>query len=46
MLLDLALMDPEHARLYYAAAAYLCSLWCREEPREVIAAGLTARPGL
>ncbi len=44
--LDLALMDSEQARLYYAAAAYLCSLWCTEEPREVIAQRLAARPGL
>jgi hypothetical protein len=34
--LDVALMDPQAARLYYAAAAHLCSLWCKEEPREGI----------
>lgn len=44
--LDLAEMDEERASLYFAAAAYLCSIWCIEEPREVILARLTARPGL
>lgn len=33
---DVALMDPQAAQLYYAAAACLCSLWCKEEPREAI----------
>ncbi len=44
--LDLAAMDPEQERFYYAAAAYLCSLWCKEEPSEAIVEGLAARPGL
>lgn len=39
---DVALMDPQAAPLYYAAAAYLCSLWCKEEPREVISERLGA----
>lgn len=33
---DVALMDLQAAPLYYAAAAYLCSLWCKDEPREAI----------
>ena len=43
---DLAWMDPEQTRLYYAAAAYLCSLWCKEEPSEITVGHLAARPGL
>jgi hypothetical protein len=34
---DAALMDPEQAHLDYTAAAYLCSIWCKEEPRETVA---------
>ncbi|MGH9830429.1 MAG: hypothetical protein ACREDR_45060 [Blastocatellia bacterium] len=34
--IDSAIMDPEQARLYYAAAAYLCAIWCDEESRETI----------
>ena len=43
---DLALMDPQQQRLYLAGAAYLCSLWCKEEPSEVIIRRLAIRPGL
>lgn len=35
--LDAARMHPEQAHLYHAAAAYLCSIWCREEPRDLSA---------
>lgn len=34
--LDTALHDPAYAHLFHAAAAYLCSIWCREQPREQI----------
>jgi hypothetical protein len=34
--LDAALQDSQHANLFHAAAAYLCSIWCRGEPRERI----------
>ena len=34
--LDSAAQDPEHAPLYHAAAAYLCSIWCMEQPRTEI----------
>ena len=44
--LDLAQMDADQAHLYLAAAAYLCALWCAEEPREAITDGLADRPGL
>jgi hypothetical protein len=28
--------DPEHVRLYLAAAAHLCALWIAEAPRATI----------
>jgi hypothetical protein len=34
--LDAAMQDPHHADLFHAAAANLCSIWCREQPRERI----------
>ncbi len=34
--LDAAMQDPHCANLFHAAAAYLCSIWCREQPREQI----------
>lgn len=40
--LDAARMHPEQTNLYHAAAAYLCSIWCREEPRELSAERLAA----
>lgn len=43
--LDLARMDPEEARLYHAAAAYLCALWCDKEARSNIESALATRPG-
>jgi hypothetical protein len=39
---DAALQDPAHTHLFHAAAAYLCSIWCHEEPREQILGTLNA----
>lgn len=35
--LDMGAFDPEHVRLYLAAAAHLCALWIAEVPRATIA---------
>jgi hypothetical protein len=35
--LDMGTFDPEHARLYLAAAAHLCAAWMAESPRATIA---------
>ncbi len=40
--LEAATQDPSHAHLFHAAAAYLCSLWCLEQPRERILTTLSA----
>jgi hypothetical protein len=32
--LDAAVQDPTHAPLFHAAAAYLCSVWCIEQPKD------------
>jgi hypothetical protein len=32
--LDAAAQCESDERLFHAAAAYLCSIWCREQPRE------------
>ncbi len=40
--LDAAGQDPSHAHLFHAAAAYLCSIWCLEQPRERILDALSA----
>jgi hypothetical protein len=32
--LDAAAQDPAQAPLFHAAAAYLCSIWCIEQPKE------------
>ena len=32
--LDAAAQDPTHAPLFHAAAAYLCAIWCIEQPRD------------
>jgi len=32
--LDAAVQDPTHAPLLHAAAAYLCSIWCIEQPKD------------
>ena len=40
--LDAADQSPADTRLFYAAAAYLCSIWCREESREQIARTFTS----
>jgi len=40
--LDAADQSPADTRLFYAAAAYLCSIWCREELREQIAQTFTS----
>jgi hypothetical protein len=34
--LDMGTFDPEHVRLYLAAAAHLCALWMAEVPRATI----------
>ena len=39
---DVARLDATYAHLYYAAAAYLCALWCCEEPRDAIRERLSA----
>jgi len=38
--LDMGTFDPEHVRLYLAAAAHLCAVWMAEAPRATIAEGL------
>jgi hypothetical protein len=38
--LDMGTFDPEHVRLYLAAAAHLCAVWIAETPRATIAEGL------
>jgi hypothetical protein len=38
--LDLRTFDPEHVRLYLAAAAHLCAVWMAEVPRATIAEAL------
>jgi hypothetical protein len=38
--LDMGAFDPEHARLYLAAAAHLCAVWMAEVPRATIADAL------
>ena len=35
--LDSAAQDPEHAPLFHAAAAFLSSIWCMEQPRAEVA---------
>lgn len=34
--LDMGVLDPEHVRLYLAAAAHLCAIWMAEAPRSTI----------
>jgi hypothetical protein len=38
--LDMGTFDPEHVRLYLAAAAHLCAVWMAEAPRATIAEAL------
>jgi hypothetical protein len=38
--LDMGAFDPEHVRLYLAAAAYLCAVWMAEAPRATITKAL------
>jgi hypothetical protein len=38
--LDMGTFDPEHVRLYLAAAAHLCAVWIAEVPRATIAEAL------
>jgi hypothetical protein len=38
--LDMGSFDPQHARLYLAAAAHLCALWMAEVPRATITEAL------
>jgi len=38
--LDMGAFDPEHVRLYLAAAAHLCAVWMAEAPRATIAEAL------
>ena len=38
--LDAAVEDPAYAPLYHAAAAYLCSIWCMEQPRDGVVRNL------
>jgi hypothetical protein len=38
--LDMGAFDPEHVRLYLAAAAHLCAIWMAEAPRATIAEAL------
>ena len=38
--LDMGAFDPEHVRLYLAAAAHLCAVWIAEVPRATIAEAL------
>lgn len=40
--LDAAEQSPSDERLFHAAAAYLCSIWCREESREKVRQVLSA----
>ncbi|HTV97372.1 MAG TPA: hypothetical protein VME42_15290 [Steroidobacteraceae bacterium] len=40
--LDMGALDPEHVRLYLAAAAHLCALWMAEAPRATIEESLLA----
>jgi len=35
--LDMGTFDPDHVRLYLAAAAHLCAVWMAEAPRASIA---------
>ena len=41
--LDAAAMDAAHAPLYHAAAAFLCSIWCMEQPRDTVIRNLASR---
>jgi hypothetical protein len=41
--LDLSSFDREYSHLYEASAAYLCSLWMLEQPRESLEANLHKR---
>jgi hypothetical protein len=38
--LDMGAFDPEHVRLYLAAAAHLCAVWMAEAPRTTITEAL------
>lgn len=38
--LDMGTFDPEHVRLYLAAAAHLCAVWMAEAPRATITEAL------
>ncbi len=38
--LDMGTLDPEHVRLYLAAAAHLCAVWTAEAPRATITEAL------
>jgi hypothetical protein len=38
--LDMGTFDPEHVRLYLAAAAHLCAVWIAEVPRATIVEAL------
>jgi hypothetical protein len=38
--LDMGTFDPEHVRLYLAAAAHICAVWMAEAPRATIAEAL------
>jgi hypothetical protein len=38
--LDMGTFDPEHVRLYLAAAAHLCAVWITEAPRATIVESL------
>jgi hypothetical protein len=38
--LDMGAFDPEHVRLYLAAAAHLCAVWMAEAPRATITEAL------
>jgi hypothetical protein len=38
--LDMGAFDPEHVRLYLAAAAHLCAVWMAEVPRATIVEAL------
>lgn len=40
--LDAAVQDTTHAPLFHAAAAYLCSIWCIEQPKEGLTRDLSA----
>jgi hypothetical protein len=43
--LDAAEQSPTDERLFHAAAAYLCSIWCREQSQEQVVRQLTAAGG-